>query len=161
MPKLGDRVPLVERFWSKVRKTDECWVWTASKDREGYGEIARPGKSAGMLGAHRVSWEIHFGPVPEDMDVLHTCDNPPCVRPDHLYLGTHADNMRDMALRGRARAGPQAGEDNPMSKLTWEMVGGIRERYATGAFTQKELGIEFLVSRQAIGRIVNGRGWGR
>lgn len=94
-----------ERLWRFVEKTDGCWIWTGFRNTYksrlstvGYGRL-RVGNRT--LLAHRLSWEIHFGEIPAGMDVLHECDNPPCVRPDHLKLGSHADNMRDMYKRGR------------------------------------------------------------
>lgn len=86
-----------ERFWSFVAKSDGCWTWTGTTMR-GYGQF----KTTRLEQAHRVSWRMHFGPIPAGRSVCHSCDNPPCVRPDHLWLGTHAQNMRDMALKGRA-----------------------------------------------------------
>lgn len=93
--------PLVERFWSKVRKSDGCWEWTAARRGPGYGVIGRGGRADGVAPAHVVSWEIHFGAVPIGLFVLHHCDNPPCVRPDHLHLGTKGDNTREMIERDR------------------------------------------------------------
>jgi hypothetical protein len=86
-----------ERFWAKVRKGDGCWEWNAAK-RLGYGKFAYEGK---VIDAHRLSWLLHFGPIPEGMLICHRCDNPPCVRPDHLFLGTRADNTHDMDAKGR------------------------------------------------------------
>ena len=90
-----------ERFWSKVRKTDTCWLWTACMIR-GYGQVAWNGKPRR---APRVSWEIHNGPVPAGLLVLHRCDTPACVNPAHLFLGTHTDNMRDAKAKGRLSCG--------------------------------------------------------
>jgi hypothetical protein len=93
-----------DRFWAKVRQTEYCWLWTGSANRKGYGNFwpvshRRPG-SRTML-AHRFSWELHFGPIPRGLFVLHECDNPFCVRPDHLFLGTQVDNMRDCHRKDR------------------------------------------------------------
>jgi hypothetical protein len=87
--------PLAERFWLKVIKHEEgCWEWKGAKHDHGYGKIDK------MLASH-ASWLIHFGPVPDGLEVCHTCDNPECTRPDHLWLGTHGDNMRDAFSKGR------------------------------------------------------------
>jgi len=97
----GRRVDPVERFWAKVSKTGSCWLWTASVSPDGYGRF-NPAHSR-TLYAHRYSWELHYGPIPRGLRVLHGCDTPPCVRPDHLHLGTDADNTREKMERGRAR----------------------------------------------------------
>lgn len=88
----------MDRFWSKVNKTDGCWLWIASRHKKGYGQFKLDGK---MRKAHRVAWELTYGPIPPDKNVCHTCDNPPCVRPDHLFLGTNGDNVRDAVKKGR------------------------------------------------------------
>ncbi len=97
--------PLEERFWAKVRKSDGCWEWTGAANRQGYGRIAL-GRASGPRRAHRIAWELTHGPVPDGLWVLHHCDNPPCVRPDHLWLGTRADNARDCRLKGRMNTAP-------------------------------------------------------
>lgn len=92
---------LEERFWEKVLITPfyECWEWLGSKDKDGYGYFGHKDK------AHRFSWKINNGVIPHKIHVLHKCDNPSCVRPQHLFLGTHEDNMKDMAKKGRAKWG--------------------------------------------------------
>ena len=99
-----DARPLAERFWSRVEKADgeACWLWKGARRGE-YGALQTEGR---MEGAHRVSYEINVGPIPEGMEVCHHCDNPPCVRPDHLFLGTTTDNRRDACRKGRARGQP-------------------------------------------------------
>jgi HNH endonuclease len=94
--------PMEDRFWEKVNKTEGCWVWTAFTTASGYGQIHRPGKTSGAEFSHRYSWIIHFGPIPDNLHVLHRCDNPPCVNPHHLFLGTQEDNMKDMGAKGRS-----------------------------------------------------------
>lgn len=89
----------IARFWSKVRKSDECWIWIAGRYfPAGYGQFFLDGRD---MRAHRTSWTIVHGPIPDGLWVLHKCDNPPCVRPDHLFLGTRSDNMRDCVSKGR------------------------------------------------------------
>ncbi|MGW2169160.1 HNH endonuclease signature motif containing protein [Streptomyces sp. NPDC001705] len=99
--------PRPELFWPKVQWTrDGCWEWGASRHRNGYGQFHLPGKRHAL--AHRASWLLLFGPIPDGLHVLHRCDNRPCVRPDHLFLGTRVDNMQDMAAKGRrGRTGPK------------------------------------------------------
>jgi HNH endonuclease/Helix-turn-helix domain len=94
-------------FWGHVAKSDGCWEWTGIRTVAGYGRCGKGG-----VRAHRVSYELTYGPIPDMMHVLHRCDNPPCVNPNHLFLGAQADNMRDMAQKGRARGGAAAGLDS-------------------------------------------------
>lgn len=103
-----------ERFWQRVAHSSECWLWTGPKVGRGYGKTHWNGKTAR---AHRVAWEITYGPIADGMCVLHKCDNPACCRPDHLFLGTYADNNRDMKKKGRTARGEQNGSyTHPESK---------------------------------------------
>jgi hypothetical protein len=101
------RVSEQERFWAKVQKGDGCWLWTGGKFRRGYGAFKRRGPDGRFQQqkAHRVSYEWLVGPVPDGLCVLHTCDNPPCVNPAHLFLGTNLDNSEDRRVKGRSRNG--------------------------------------------------------
>jgi hypothetical protein len=101
-------VTVAERFWAKVDRSaaDECWPWMAARFDNNYGAFWRDGR---QQRASRVAWELEHGPIPPGMLVCHRCDNPPCVRPDHLFLGTDTDNKRDMAEKGRAAQGDANG----------------------------------------------------
>lgn len=90
-----------ERFWSKVNKTDACWLWTGAVAKDGYAQFMAGYRRTYV---HRWSWEFAYGPIPDDLIVCHRCDTPLCVRPSHLFLGTHADNSQDASRKGRVRA---------------------------------------------------------
>jgi hypothetical protein len=102
-----------ERLWDYVLLDDECWGWSGSTNGRGYGELR--GADRRKLYAHRVSWEIHFGSIPAGLEVCHACDNPPCVNPDHLFLGTHRENMQDAGRKGRIGVSPQS-----LANLRWK-----------------------------------------
>ena len=91
-----------ERFFDKVHKTSSCWIWTGSKNRKGYGQMSFGRRGTKPVQAHRASWCIHFVYLPKGLWVLHRCDNPSCVNPRHLFLGTAQDNTDDMFRKGRA-----------------------------------------------------------
>jgi hypothetical protein len=112
-----------ERFWSKVNKTETCWLWTAGIFQQGgYGQFCiRRGFPAR---AHRISWIMSYGNIPDGMDILHDCDNPLCVNPSHLWVGTPKENIRDAVKRGRLL--PKIGEKNGASVLTEAIVRAIR-----------------------------------
>lgn len=151
MPSLRTRKDPV-RFWKKVNRTNDienCWLWTAGKNEKGYGSI---GWGEGIKAAHRVSWEINCGEIPKGMHVLHKCDNPSCVNPHHLFLGTNADNVADKVRKGRTC--DNHGERNPNLKLTDRQVSEIRQRYANGETNQSALGREYGISQTHIGRII-------
>jgi hypothetical protein len=139
-----------ERFWAKVIKTDVCWNWTGAKNPKGYGILHRSGKQARNILAHRVSWELHNGPIPEGMWVLHRCDNPECTRPDHLFLGTVIENMQDAAQKCRIKG---------KRKLTVDQAQEIRSRYATGMFSFTQLAREYHVCYQRIAAIVRNQSY--
>jgi hypothetical protein len=122
-------IPLEKRFEKNTIPVPEsgCIIWLKSWNREGYGIIGIEHKSCL---AHRIAWEIYRGEIPEGMDVLHKCDTPPCVNPNHLFLGTQIDNIKDMVKKGRARA--LQGEENPLSKLKKEDILFIRQKVFIG-----------------------------
>lgn len=127
-----------------------CWEWKGSRNGRGYGQVSSGRRSASghmqpML-APRASWEIHRGPIPPGMAICHTCDNPPCVNPEHLFLGTRRDNNADMARKRRSLNG----ERSPQSKLTDSQVDAIRERYAAGGVSQEALAAEYGISRSYV-----------
>lgn len=95
--------PLADRFWPKVEKPPAagCWRWMGSLNQDGYGQIGFTSRK--LIHAHRAAWLLTHGEIPRGLQVLHTCDNPPCVNPAHLWLGTHADNMADASRKGRLR----------------------------------------------------------
>lgn len=150
-----------ERFWGrvKVRKGNACWLWDGPPRHNGYGEIRINGRNGKTLRAHRVAWEIANGPIPEGLCVMHKCDNRICVRPDHLSIGTVADNQADMARKGRAKGNPQKGEFSGHHKLTEKQVLEIRKRFANGETDKHILGVKFGVTRQSIHLIVTRRQW--
>ncbi len=123
---------IAKRFWSKVIISDGCWKWTAAKNK-GYGQLSGKRNKAPFK-AHRISWLIHFGEIKSNQEVCHRCDNPECTNPDHLFLGTHKENMIDAYKKGRLNLYHHGcGEDNNAAKLTNEQVKQIREEYANGS----------------------------
>lgn len=157
-----------ERFWSRVDKgapppvhasgLGNCWAWTGYKHKFGYGMISRDGRHA-MLTTHRVSWEMHNGAIPPKMVVMHRCDNPACVNPEHLAVGTQGDNMRDAREKGRTSKPPALrGETNGRAKLTWEAVETIRARRRAGQ-SYSELGRAFGVSKEVARNAALGITW--
>ena len=140
---------LIRRFWSKVQKSDNCWRWTGRPMTVGYGYFSMLVEGVKKDGyAHRASWEIHYGPIPDGLCVLHRCDNRMCVNPAHLFLGTRAENQQDAAAKGRM----PHGEAHWAAKLSDTDVDTIVQRIAAGE-THASLGKEFGVSRQAITNI--------
>lgn len=123
----------VDRFWPKVDKLDPCgcWIWKGGLNQGGYGRLQRDDGSKKLVLSHRFSFELHHGAIAEGMCVCHRCDRPACVNPDHLFLGTIADNNLDMQAKGRNQVPGYAGEKHPMAKLTAEDVLQIRQRLAT------------------------------
>ncbi len=142
-----------QHFWSKVRQTDGCWEWTGTKDRDGYGTYGMtPGRTRK---AHRLVWALTHGDLPTDMQVCHTCDNPSCVNPAHLFLGTCADNMRDKVIKGRAN---QVREKNNHAKLTMEDAEQIRILRGRGMKLQ-EIAVQFGISIALVSNVANRKSW--
>jgi len=156
----------IKRFWAKVEKTDNCWLWTGSKRNKGYGAFVYADKNGKVVQgrAHRFSYEIHVGEIPEGLFVLHKCDNPGCVNPDHLFVGTNQDNVTDMVSKGRhVRGGTykkgnyKSGESHHNAKLTWELVGRIREDKPTMSYSQ--LSIKYKIAIGHLHRIITRKAW--
>jgi hypothetical protein len=153
-------ITIEERFWNRVNKKgiNECWEWTGAKRSDGYGTFSM-GKRSQFMMAHRYSWMLANGrDIPDGLLVLHNCDNPTCVNPNHLRVGTDADNVRDMWDRNRARTGVLPGELNGMSKLTWDKVREIRTKYSRKLNTYR-LSEEYGVSEVMIAKIIRGDNW--
>ena len=143
-------------FWSKVEKTDGCWNWLGSHSN-GYGMVRNKNFPTKLLRANRVAYVLTHFEVPDDLYVCHSCDNPLCVNPKHLWLGTNGDNTRDAKVKGRFK-GINSGERNGMTNLTTADVKKIRERVACGA-VQCKIAEEYSVSHQCISRIIAGKRW--
>lgn len=129
---------------------DDCWPWPGGRTLRGYGQL-RIGTR--LVRAHRAIYEAAVGPIPDGMVVRHRCDNPPCINPHHLELGTQADNMADAVDRGRMASG----ERNGRTKLTAEQVADLRRRWAEDGVTQAALSAEYGISSSQVSRICTGR----
>ncbi len=153
-----ERLSVELRFWRAVRiHRVGCWEWNLALNPNGYGkvQIKRAGHVV-AIAAHRISYELMIGQIPAGLCVCHHCDNPACVRPDHLFLGTQMDNMKDMQAKGRSSGA--VGELNPHAKLNADSVRAIRLRLANGE-GRESLAREFGVKNWAIRRIELGRTW--
>lgn len=147
----------VARFWAKVDKSagpDACWLWKAGKNADGYGDFWDGRTRA----AHRVAWLIEHGSEAGAACVCHRCDNPPCVNPAHLFLGTHADNVADKVAKGRASGGSLRGEGNGRAKLDASKVVALLSDRAEGA-SYAVLGAKYGISKSQVFSVVSGRSW--
>ena len=142
-----ERVPAEVRFWSKVSKTESCWIWTGGRSDKGYGIFAIEKRK--LTGAHRYAFDLAFGPIVSDLEICHRCDNPACVRPGHLFAAPHAVNMVDMAMKGRSG----------QRRLPPEKVLAIRAEKAAGA-SHRSLAVKYGVSLSSIKDIIAKRNWG-
>lgn len=147
-------LPLWDNFWSKVEPSPNCWNWTGTRLPRGYGTLFWDGR---RWYAHRLSWSVTYGLIPPTgMCVCHTCDNPSCVRPSHLFLGTQKDNLRDMIAKGRDnRTVAPKGELHYASKLTAAQV--LEIRTATG--TRREIAKQFRLSESYVWAIQHKTTW--
>lgn len=170
MPHPNTKLSLAERFWMKVNKLGPvirpelgpCWLWAGGGfDRNGYGRYTLKNynnQRSERIFAHRLSWILIRGPIPGTLRVLHHCDNPPCVRPDHLFLGTLKDNVQDCMAKGRYVSMVGKGSTHIMAKLTEAQVLEIR-KLAEEGWLQREIGARYGVKQSLISRIVNRRIW--
>ncbi|MCX4578154.1 HNH endonuclease [Streptomyces sp. NBC_01571] len=147
-------------FWAKVNKTETCWLWTRGQfGNSGYGSFSiRTPEGTKSVRTHRYSYEMVNGPIPDGLHVLHRCDTPLCVRPDHLFLGTPLDNARDKVVKGRLRVGNVKGESHGKAKLTDDAVRDIRARAGVRG-SQAALAREYGVSPQVVNDIIKRRRW--
>jgi len=148
-----------ERFWAKVQSgpDNECWKWTGAKDNLGYGRFGVDAENRSIL-AHRIAYELTHGAIPEGMIVCHSCDNPSCVNPAHLWLGTMSDNSQDMIKKGRGRNNTPEGEAHPMAKLSNSDVREIVALRKQG-LALNAIALQFNVRAPTIHKIVTGKNW--
>jgi hypothetical protein len=169
---VGRLIDMKARFWDKVDKSagpEGCWEWKAARTGNGYGAFRMP-RHGKQEGAHRVAYELAHGSIPDEMFVCHVCDNPLCVNPAHLFLGTSADNTQDRSAKGRTSKGDKhifrihperhaRGERVGAAKLTEDQVLSIRHEYESGGVTLRDLGERFGISSVQCGNIVRGDSW--
>ena len=158
----------IDRFWLHVDKSGECWIWIGSIMNNGYGEIGiSHNKKHRNVSTHRFSWIISHGAIPDKKYICHTCDNKSCVNPDHLYVGTHSDNIRDAVIRNRIASGKRQGaythpekvrrgETHSLVKLTESQVIEIRN---SRNIKQRKLAIEYGVHFSTICDILRRKTW--
>jgi predicted XRE-type DNA-binding protein len=146
-----------DRIKNYVRKTRSCWIWIGYKNELGYGRITiGHGK---QVKAHRFIYEQTYGKIPDGMNALHKCDNPSCVNPRHIYLGTQKDNVRDMMKRKRGGYKVFCGESHWNRKLDMEKVELIKKLWQEGELFQREIGEKVGISQQVVSKVINGKAW--
>lgn len=164
MPRWRQRVrrnSLRVRFWAKVNPDGDCWEWTGARNekRGGYGAFAvKVGRRKLAIPAHRIAYLLEVGDVPDGWMVLHCCDNPPCVRPDHLFLGLALHNTADMIAKGRMQPGDHAGVRNGRARLTPSDVLAIRELLTKGVY-QQEIAYRFGITQSTVSNISVRKTW--
>lgn len=157
---LNSRSEWETKFWSRVHKTDTCWLWTnGTKGGSWYGQFMFKGK---MYRTHRLSWMMHFGAIPKGLLVCHKCDIPGCINPDHLFLGTHADNSRDASAKKRTY-GPHhgnfaKGSRHHKAKLNEDIVRHIRRLHKQG-MRGSEIADSHGINRSVICEVLSGKAW--
>lgn len=142
-----------ERFWLRVKKSKSCWEWQGRVGKLGYARIRRTDRSRVFV--HRLSYEMHHGPVPEGLLVLHTCDNRRCVNPKHLYVGTHQDNTDDMFRRGRANKAQ--GERHGNAKLSDAEARRLVDMFRAGEATVAQLAVRYNLHPVHVDGVIKGR----
>lgn len=146
----------LERFEAKIRKTETCWLWTGAISAGSGGSVKLNGST---WKAYRIAYCLYVGPIPHAQLVRHSCDNPSCVNPAHLLLGSQWDNMQDMKSRGRGRTTPRKGEASNLTKLKEVQVTEILQLLRAGGRTHRQLALQFGVSRPTISLIASGKNW--
>ena len=169
----------LDRFWDYVETAgpEDCWHWMGATIKAGYGRFHVRGNFTKPNSvedyAHRIMWEITYGPIPDGIQVLHSCDNPPCVNPIHLFLGTQSDNMKDAIKKGRLRPNLQKanearkahpglnvrGESQGSSKLNSSDVLAIRRRYSGGDISQRKLAQEYKITQATLWSVLKRETW--
>lgn len=147
-------IPLEERFLEKVIKTDTCWLWIGNKNIFGYGVFFKDGKNRR---AHRISYELYKGQIPDNLLVCHKCDVRNCVNPDHLFLGTAQENIQDAYAKGKFK--DHCGEKSHYHKLDANKVKLIRELYIPNVFPMSKLAEMFSVNHTSIHNIISYKTW--
>ncbi len=147
--KLHKHMNPIDRFWARVKKTPNCWLWTGAKNSKGYGDIMVDKKH---IKAHRYSYILHKGNIPINKCVCHSCDTPLCVNPSHLWVGSNAENVRDRVIKGREA--DRSGENNPNSKLSKKDVEVIVRLYNSGLYKVKDIALQYLINRNHVTRLV-------
>lgn len=143
-----------DRLLNSIQVSGGCWEWTKLRNKMGYGIFAI------RVFAHRLVWQLLNGEIPKDRVICHRCDNPSCVRPDHLFMGTQGDNVRDAMMKGRLVKRNHAKAGNPNAKLTYDQVLEIRRLYMTTAMSQAGIARRFQLSEGTVNHIVSGKSWG-
>lgn len=151
------RKPIADRFWAMVKRGGEydCWPWQGATTTGGYGTISIDSDRKGPEKAHRVAFAVTFGPIPTGLFICHHCDNPPCCNPDHLFLGTPGENVRDRDSKGRTRTGHLHGSKNPNAKLTDADIPIICKLASEGMY-QRDIAKRFGVCQATIWHVLRG-----